>query len=171
MSRRLYRPGRERDFVLEMHKTFVVEGGGRWHDVEPACDLCGTTEQRLRRIPGQGWVCAWAPPCTYRARVRDGMPKWRALNLLEAEKTGRPLRVPPPKPQERGVATESVEVRSRFCTRHKSFFCPCVSPGMYEDDAEAASFWEHPTQTPRLRSDIGDCGDGDLTLFEGGDCA
>ncbi len=51
----------------------------------PTCALCGRDEFRLRR-EGSGFVCAFTAACSYRVRVAYGMPRWRALKLLEAEK-------------------------------------------------------------------------------------
>jgi hypothetical protein len=55
----------------------------------PRCALCGADRFRLRRAPGGGFVCSFVPACRYRARVAMGMPRWRALRMLEAEKAAR----------------------------------------------------------------------------------
>jgi hypothetical protein len=83
-------PPGEVELLRELHEVFVVEGGGRWLgkvDKPRACHRCGADTPRwLRRVAGVGWECRWPPACLYRGRVADGVPKWRALRMLEADK-------------------------------------------------------------------------------------
>jgi hypothetical protein len=51
----------------------------------PRCVVCGHAEFRVKRTP-DGWLCAFEPACRYRTRVAAGVPVWRALRDLEAEK-------------------------------------------------------------------------------------
>jgi hypothetical protein len=33
-------------------------------------------------------------------------------------------------------------VSGKFCARHRSFFCPCAEPGLYEDEPNAKAAWD-----------------------------
>jgi hypothetical protein len=55
---------------------------------ERCCVSCGRSEFPMRRT-AEGWLCRFRPACCYRARLALGMPVWRALKLLEADKAAR----------------------------------------------------------------------------------
>jgi hypothetical protein len=70
--------------------AFPVDGVTGEHERE-RCELCGCDRFAMRRSE-RGWSCAFTPACSYRARLRLGIPRWQALELLEREKATRRAR-------------------------------------------------------------------------------
>jgi len=96
--------------------------------VPPLCQIC--------QHPGEEF-CADHVACNYRARARLGVPKPVRDKLRRAETGLPPL---PERPLRSQGEAPPPAGGFRFCDRHRSWFCPCVAPGLYDTGGTEA--WE-----------------------------